>query len=244
MKIQQPSASIKLTNVSIVRIKKGGKRFEIACYKNKVGEYRSGIEKDVDEVLQIANVFTNVSKGQVARTADLQAAFKTTSIPEIVAEILRKGELQVGEKERSHALGNLWKEVAGLVADKVVDPATKRPYSVSMIDKAMQEVHFNVRGDKPAKSQALECIKLLLEKSPLPIERARMRVRLTMPPRDGKRLKERVVACAERVEEDETTSEEWEVFRVLNELLEAETKGRGRMESMGYAAVTTEEKLE
>jgi hypothetical protein len=33
-------------------------------------------------------------------------------------------------------------------------------------------------------------------------------------------------------------------FRVLNELLEAETKGRGRMESMGYAAVTTEEKLE
>jgi ribosome maturation protein SDO1 len=59
----------------------------------------------------------------------------------------------VGEKERNHALGNLWKEVAGLVADKVVDPATKRPYSVSMVEKAMQEVHFNVRGDKSAKSQ-------------------------------------------------------------------------------------------
>ncbi|KAJ9095571.1 hypothetical protein QFC20_006618 [Naganishia adeliensis] len=287
MKINQPSASIKLTNVSVVRIKKGGKRFEIACYKNKVGEYRSGIEKDVDEVLQIANVFTNVSKGLVAKSTDLQSAFNTTSIPTIVAEILRKGELQVGEKERNHALGNLWKEVAGLVADKVVDPGTKRPYSVSMVEKAMQEVHFNVRGDKSAKSQdvgqientvgiwgepvqrefevsddsrkmgwrwskALECIKLLLEKSPLPIERARMKVRLTMPNRDGKRLKERVLACAEKVEEDDMTSDEWEVimlidpgqFRVLNELLEAETKGRGRMESMGYAAVTTEEKLE
>lgn len=90
-----------------------------------------------------------------------------------------------------------------------------------------------------------------------------------MPNRDGKRLKERVLACAEKVEEDDMTSDEWEVvsisrkrccvvadslvqimlidpgqFRVLNELLEAETKGRGRMESMGYAAVTTEEKLE
>ncbi|KAI5449033.1 hypothetical protein NCC49_005683 [Naganishia albida] len=104
----------------------------------------------------------------------------------------------------------------------------------------------------PLLSQALECIKLLLEKSPLPIERARMKVRLTMPNRDGKRLKERVLACAEKVEEDDMTSDEWEVimlidpgqFRVLNELLEAETKGRGRMESMGYAAVTTEEKLE
>lgn len=110
-------------------------------------------EKDVDEVLQIANVFTNVSKGAVAKTADLQAAFRTTSIPDIVREILLKGELQVGEKERSHALGNLWKEVAGLVADKVVDPGTKRPYSVSMIEKAMQEVHFNVRAERSAKSQ-------------------------------------------------------------------------------------------
>lgn len=110
-------------------------------------------EKDVDEVLQIANVFTNVSKGQVAKTSDLQAAFRTTSVPDIVAEILLKGELQVGEKERNHALGNLWKEVAGLVADKVVDPGTKRPYSVSMIEKAMQEVHFNVRAERSAKSQ-------------------------------------------------------------------------------------------
>jgi ribosome maturation protein SDO1 len=114
-------------------------------------------EKDVDEVLQIANVFTNVSKGAVAKTTDLQSCFRTTSIPDIVREILLKGELQVGEKERSHALGNLWKEVAGLVADKVVDPATKRPYSVSMVEKAMQEVHFNVRAERSAKSQ-VSCV--------------------------------------------------------------------------------------
>lgn len=34
---------IKLTNVSVVRLKKGGKRFEIACYKNKVREWRTGV---------------------------------------------------------------------------------------------------------------------------------------------------------------------------------------------------------
>jgi hypothetical protein len=33
----------RLTNVSIVRMKKGGKRFEIACYKNKVSEFRSKV---------------------------------------------------------------------------------------------------------------------------------------------------------------------------------------------------------
>lgn len=36
MPVFQPSNQIKLTNVSIVRLKKAGKRFEIACYKNKV----------------------------------------------------------------------------------------------------------------------------------------------------------------------------------------------------------------
>ncbi|CAG8599760.1 25103_t:CDS:2, partial [Racocetra persica] len=76
MPINQPSNQIKLTNVSIVRLKKGGKRFEIACYKNKVMEWRNGVETDLDEVLQIKNVFSNVSKGQVAAQSDLQKAFK------------------------------------------------------------------------------------------------------------------------------------------------------------------------
>jgi len=110
-------------------------------------------EKDVDEVLQISQVFTNVSKGQAAPTADLMKAFATTDTQEIVKQILTKGELQVGEKEREAKLGNLWKEVAGMVAERVVDPSTKRPYSVSLIEKAMSEIHFNVKADKPAKSQ-------------------------------------------------------------------------------------------
>lgn len=36
-----PSNQIKLTNVSVVRLKKGGKRFELACYKNKLIDYRN-----------------------------------------------------------------------------------------------------------------------------------------------------------------------------------------------------------
>ena len=35
-----PVNQVKLTNVSVVRLKKGGRRFELACYKNKVLEFR------------------------------------------------------------------------------------------------------------------------------------------------------------------------------------------------------------
>ena len=36
-----PSNQVKLTNVSVVRLKKAGKRFELACYKNKLIDYRN-----------------------------------------------------------------------------------------------------------------------------------------------------------------------------------------------------------
>jgi len=87
MPINQPGTQIKLTNVSVVRLKKGGKRFEIACYKNKVLEWRSGVEKDLDEVLQINQVFNNVSKGQLANADEVNKAFGKTELEKIVLEV-------------------------------------------------------------------------------------------------------------------------------------------------------------
>ena len=68
-------------------------------------------------------------------------------------QILKKGELQVGEKEREHDLSSTRKEIATLVAEKCVDPATQRPYPVGVIDKAMTEAGFSVKQGKTAKSQ-------------------------------------------------------------------------------------------
>ena len=58
--INQPSNQIRLTNVSLIRMKKGKKRFEVPAYKNTVQSYRAGNETDLDNVLQINNVFLNV----------------------------------------------------------------------------------------------------------------------------------------------------------------------------------------
>ncbi|KAG8686326.1 hypothetical protein FRC11_009118, partial [Ceratobasidium sp. 423] len=150
--------------------KKGGKRFEIACYKNKVQEWRNGVETDLDEVLQINNVFSNVSKGQASNSEELQKAFGKTDVSEIV-------------KEATH--------------------------------------------------------------STLPIQRARMRVRITMPAKDGKRLKEQIIQGADKIE-DEDWGEEWEIimlidpgqFRVLTELIQSdkELKGSGRIETLSFSA--------
>ena len=91
-----------MTNIAVVRLKKAGKRFEIACYKNKVLDWRQGSEKDIDEVLQTEEVFQNVGKGLVAHTEDLMKAFSTTDRLAICKIILAKGDLQVRARTRLH----------------------------------------------------------------------------------------------------------------------------------------------
>ena len=65
-----------LTNVSVVRLKRGGKKFELACYSNKVMNWRSKQEGNLAEVLQIDKIFTDVVKGEFAKQKDIKNAFK------------------------------------------------------------------------------------------------------------------------------------------------------------------------
>ncbi|KAI1647600.1 SBDS protein C-terminal domain-containing protein [Daldinia loculata] len=303
-RINQPvySNQIKLTNVSLVRLKKGKKRFEIACYKNKVLEWRSGIETDLDEVLQIPNVFLNVSKGQTAPAADLTKAFgKDKPLNDIILEILNKGELQVGEKERSAQLDRVHNEVVSIVASKLVDPRTKRVYTTGMIEKALDmlssQAHHQ-QGDKKtpevgsgagtpatgddaeakprtkehnwtgvvttksAKSQALEAMKALIAHQPIPVTRARMRLRITCSTNvlkqavkapkaadaEGEQkapgtVKDKILSYVEQVETQDVMGSEWEVvgfvepgaFKGLSDFVGNETKGQGRVEVLDMA---------
>lgn len=327
--INQPSNQIKLTNVSMVRLKKGKKRFEIACYKNTVQSYRAGHETDLDNVLQIPNVFLNVSKGQVAPNDEIVKAFgKGVSRDEIIMEILQKGELQVGEKERAQELERVHREVVEIVAGRLVDPKTKRVYTTGMVEKALEQLQSQggsssgrqagkgqqgaggedrsqsreqgggqqsgtstpskqaaadggaETGDKPAykpkwtgvstnksaKSQALEAMKALIAHQPIPVARARMRLRITCPtsilkqsvklapkndgdePEKGT-VKDKILSFVEQVETQDVMGEEWECvgfvepgsFKTLGEFINTQTKGRAVAEVLDMA-VTQEEK--
>ena len=304
MPINQPSNQIKLTNVSLVRLKKAKKRFEIACYKNKVLEWRSGIETDLDNVLQIDSVFLNVSKGQTAPSSDLAKAFGAkTPVRDIILEILNKGELQVGEKERHAQLERVHNEVVGIVASKLVDPKTKRVYTTGMIEKALdmlssqgsqaqqektpvgsgiatpvtgedgepkpktkEHVWTGVVATKSAKSQALEAMKALILHQPIPVARARMRLRITCPTGILKQaakstglkttngeeeektkgsVKDKILSYIEQVEIQDVVGSEWEVvgfvepgaFKGLGDFIGGETKGQGRVEVLDMAVI-------
>ncbi|XP_071479814.1 ribosome maturation protein SBDS-like [Diadema antillarum] len=247
-----PTNQIRLTNVAIVRMKKTGKRFEIACYKNKVMSWRNKVEKDIDEVLQTHTVFVNVSKGQVAKREDLTKAFGTEDQTEICKQILAKGELQVSDKERSQQLESMFRDIATIVAEKCVNPETKRPYTVGIIERAMKDIHYSVKPNRSTKQQALEVIRKLRETETMPIDRAQMRLRIVLPAKEAKKIKSKLTQLITKIEEEEF-SENMEIvcladpgcYREMEELVTTSTRGRGMVEVLSLKEVEEgDERLE
>lgn len=100
-----------------------------------------------------------------------------------------------------------------------------------------------------------------------------MRVRVTMSSKEGKKLKEKIMPLVTKVEDDEW-SEEWELvrtssqsppllsspqanaanaqvalidpgsFRVIDDLLQKEVKGPKKIETMSFAAVEDDGRIE
>ena len=180
MSLKQPIGQKRLTNIAVVRLKKGGKRFEVACYKNKVTAWRDGVETDADEVLQGRTVYLNVGKGQVASANDLESAFGTSDADEVALVILSHGMFQESEGEREAAAQRLARDVAQTVCERTVNPGTNRPYPVGVIERAMASMGFALKPNRGAKQQALDVIRALVEGGTFPISRAKMKVALEM----------------------------------------------------------------
>jgi len=234
-RIAQPLGQKRLTNICVVRYTKAGKRFELACYPNKVMDWRRQTETDLDEVLQSHMVFTNVSKGAFASGVDLVTAFGTDDHDQVALIILEKGDVQVTARERQAEAESKLHDVATVVASKCVNRDTKRPFPVTIIENAMNEAHYVINPTRSAKQQALEVIKLL--SATLPIERANMRLRIEMPKKlgkDTKKLLEPLVVAFE--------GEDWGLsytatlllapgnYREFEEKLAKSTKGEGKLE--------------
>ncbi len=237
-----PSAGQKrLTNVAVVRYKKFGKRFEIAAYKNTVQNWRNGLETDLDEVLQSTTVFSNVSKGILAKREDMIQVFGTDDEEKICVKILQDGQLQVSEKERQVELENRVRDVAGILSEKCINPKSKKPYTIGVLERALKDIHFSADPKKPAKLQANETLPLL--QAQFPIERAQMLLRIVVPvgsSQDFQALlaRRRAVVTEQNIEGDDLVVEcciDPGAYRELNAFVVDEGQ-RGRLDVVSLAA--------
>lgn len=182
--LKQPIGMKFYTNISIVRLKLGKTRYEIACYKNKIQDWRDKKETDIGEVLQTNTIFKNVIKGDIASKSELKEVFPKMTQEDIVKLILEKGVVQVSEKERMNTNTNIKKYIANIIVEKTYNVETGLPFPQDIISKVLEEIEFKIFDNQDPKKQALKAIKEIIDKKIIPIDRKMMKLQITLKNQD------------------------------------------------------------
>jgi len=181
----------------------------------------------------------------------------TPGMIEKALDILSKKGAEQGSKvESKPGSGAVTPGTPAVKTGDVADTAEHKPKKHSWT---------GVVTTRSAKLQALEAMKALIEQQPIPVQRARMRLRVTCPAQalkqavktapksneDGEvskatgTVKDKILAAFEQVESQDVMGDEWEatgfaepgVLKILGDFLTTETKGRGRVEVLDMAVV-------
>ena len=64
--------------------------------------------------------------------------------------------MQVSDKERELEYQTLFRDVASILAEKCVNSQSNRPFTISMLERSMKDLHVSVDPKRSAKQQALE----------------------------------------------------------------------------------------
>ena len=62
----------------------------------------------------------------------------------------------MSEKERKLQYDTLFKDIASVLVSKCVNSETNRPYTISMLERSLRDIHFAVDPKRGAKQQALD----------------------------------------------------------------------------------------
>ena len=178
--LKQPVGQKVFTNISIVKLKLGKSRFELACYPNKVQDYRDKKEKDIHEVLQAQEIFTDAIKGDLVPRKVLKEVFPKMSYQEIIKLILDKGDIQTGEKEREKGTANFKRYISNIIVQKTYNTDNGLPFPQDIITQALDNINFKYNEKENEKKQALKAIKELINQKILPIERKLIQLKISL----------------------------------------------------------------
>lgn len=68
----------------------------------------------------------------------------------------------MSDKERQSQLEAMFRDIATVVAEKCVNPDTRRPYTVGIIERAMRDAHYSVKPNRSTKQQVCACASSVL----------------------------------------------------------------------------------
>lgn len=160
----------------VARIKVKGKHFEIHVDLDEALKVQKG-RGDIHSALDTPKIFTDLKKGNVASSSDLEECFGTTDAFEVAKQIVVKGEVQKTQEFRDTERENKIKQVISLLVRNCSDQHG-RPYTEERIRRAISEAHITI--DSRAPEQQLSGIVEQLTRV-IPIKVETKKIKLTIP---------------------------------------------------------------
>lgn len=160
--------------VTLARIKKFGKTFEISVDSAAALKYRKGELTDLHEVLQADHIFTDAKKGLTAGSAELQQAFGTTNTNTIADLILKRGEVQETAEHRAQEREQKRKQLVYLIQRQALDARTNLPIPAERIEVALEQGKIHPDDHQTAEEQFDEIVRKLRPFLPLKIEQKKI----------------------------------------------------------------------
>jgi len=136
-------------------------------------------EKDIVNVLQTHQIFTDIHTGSKAKKADIKKLFGKKSDDEIIDEILMNGEYKINKLERDVNLKYKRNEMIQVICDRTINPETCLPYPPQIIETALEKLKFTFSDQLNAKRNSHRAIYLLCsENDVINIKKIKQRYRI------------------------------------------------------------------
>ncbi|MBU0894895.1 MAG: ribosome assembly factor SBDS [Nanoarchaeota archaeon] len=161
---------------TLARIKKVGKNFEIIVDLDDALKFKKNEISSIEAKGE--KIFTDSKKGQVASNSDLQGAFGTQNISEIVSKIIKEGEVQTTQEHRDAQQEKKFNQVVDFLTKNAIDPQSGNPHTPERIKSSLTQAGVNIKNI-PIESQIQEIVESLSKI--IPIKISTKKVKVTIP---------------------------------------------------------------
>lgn len=158
------------------RIKKAGINFEILVDLDEALKFKKGLVSSPGA--QSDRIFNDLKKGVVASQVDLKVAFGTLDSSEIIAEIVKKGEILTTQEYRDEEREKKVKQVVDFLVKNSIDPRTGNPHTSERIKNALEQAHVNIKNI-PVENQIKDILDEISKIIPIAVKMKR--IKITIP---------------------------------------------------------------
>ncbi|VVB83965.1 Ribosome maturation protein SDO1 [uncultured archaeon] len=158
------------------RIKQKGEPFEIFVDLDDALKFKKGLSEWIES--EDGRVYSDIKKGNVASSKDLEDAFGTSDVDEIVKKIVKNGEVLVTQDYRDEERDKKVKQVVDFLSRNTINPQTGNPHTPERITRALEEAHVNIKNT-PIDSQIKEIMEQISKV--IPIRTEVKKIKITIP---------------------------------------------------------------